>query len=162
MAFYINSSGNLMVNGSGLPIDCSVCPCVEGPCDPVECDTGGQSEYTVTFFGDTLTNEDCEDCNSCFVDVPFVLTYDLSPPCGSNMCCWQYVPACCGSPVIILIINGNLVTLSVIFGLAEAQWVWDRGASLSCDAGTISSNLAWDLGAEFLCSDWINLNVSVE
>jgi hypothetical protein len=160
MALFENASG-LIVNASGEPIDCTDCPCGGGPCDVAECDEGGEAEYTVTFFGDTLTNEDCADCNSCFVGTPFVLTYDLGAPCGTNMCCWQYIPSCCGSPVIILIINDNLVTLSVIGGLVDAQWVWDRGASLTCDAGTISSNIAWDTGDEFMCSDWINLNVSV-
>lgn len=163
MAIFVNPAGRIIVNDSGNPIDCTDCPCEDfGRCEDF-CDPLGPEEYTVTFFGATLTNEGCGDC-SVVLDTPFVLTFG-SPGdvCGNFTCCWGYEDIGC-ELAIVLVVQNELVILTVLIGpLIEAQWVWDRGSfPASCVAGTISSNIAWDTGDEIQCSGWINLNVSVE
>lgn len=161
MGLFSNPAGTaLIINDAGdAVVDCTDCPCDGGPCSM--CDGGGPEEYTLQFEG-TLTNEDCADCDSCFVGVQFVLTFDTGAPCDNlTQCCWQYNPACCSGPTIILIVEDNLVTLTIVVGVIEAQWVWDRGASTTCAASSINANLAYDVGDEFLCSGWSTLSWTI-
>lgn len=37
MGVYVTSSGNLIVDGSGAPIECSECPCDNGPVGTINC-----------------------------------------------------------------------------------------------------------------------------
>ena len=163
MGLFSNPAGTaLVVNDSQEPIDCTACPCDhEGPC-PAHCDGGGDDEYTVTFFGGTLTNESCVDCADV-LDTPYVLTYGIPDCVGGDTCCWGYSDVAC-ELVVLLLVQDELVILTVRIGAAiEAQWVWDRGADPdTCAAGIISSNIAWDTGDEIQCSGWIDLSVSVE
>lgn len=85
--FWLDSNGDLLVDGMGLPYYCDDCPCGGDPC--ANCNTG-TTPAAVQFTLSGLTDGSCLSCNSTNTtytldQLPSSCSYrftDNSPPCG--------------------------------------------------------------------------------